>query len=407
MQPSTGAVRSGSSPSSRIRLRARSTAGSGSGTAESSAIVYGCCGARKRSSAARDLDELAAVHHDHAVADVADRREVVGDEQVREPELLLQVAQQVQDLRAHGHVERGDRLVADDERGVRRERPRDRDALALTARELERAALAEIGREADEPQQLGHASGRRRRRLPTQQVERLGHDRVDGHHRVERVARVLEDHLDAAAELLREAASAGCLERPSVEGRRTGGLRRQAEEEACDRRLPRAGLAHEADGLAGPDLERDTVDRTEVAPAEPPAAAGAVALRQVCDLDERGHVGGDRPRGGSGRTFPGGSLPRLPLVVAGHAPRPVAEVERRGARCGRAHARSRSGSAPRSGSPAGSHPRAAASRESRRAPCRARRSVAGPRPSAPACTGGPARRTPARWRRTRPGRPRT
>src|SRR5262249_46896657 len=43
-QPAIGAVRSGGSPSSMIRLRPRSTAGSGSGTAESSAIVYGCCG---------------------------------------------------------------------------------------------------------------------------------------------------------------------------------------------------------------------------------------------------------------------------------------------------------------------------------------------------------------------------
>ena len=113
-----------------------------------------------------DLDELAAVHHGDAVADVADRREVVGDEEVREPELGLQVAQQVQDLRAHRDVERRDRLVADDERGVGRERPRDRDALALTARELERAALAEIGVEADELA-AARARGRRRRRAPS------------------------------------------------------------------------------------------------------------------------------------------------------------------------------------------------------------------------------------------------
>ncbi len=51
MQPGTGCVRSGSSPSSLIRRRSRSSAGLGIGTAESSAIVYGCCGALKISSA--------------------------------------------------------------------------------------------------------------------------------------------------------------------------------------------------------------------------------------------------------------------------------------------------------------------------------------------------------------------
>ena len=53
--------------------------------------------------------------------------------------------QEVEDLRAHRDVERRDRLVADDQRRVGRERPRDRDALALAARELQRAPLAEVG----------------------------------------------------------------------------------------------------------------------------------------------------------------------------------------------------------------------------------------------------------------------
>jgi len=41
------------------------------------------------------------VHHGHAVDQVLDHAEVVADEEVGEPELGLQVHQQVQDLRLH------------------------------------------------------------------------------------------------------------------------------------------------------------------------------------------------------------------------------------------------------------------------------------------------------------------
>jgi hypothetical protein len=61
------------------------------------------------------LHDLPEIHHGDAVADVSHDREIVGDEQIAEPELLLQVHQQIEDLRLNRHVERRDRFVADDE----------------------------------------------------------------------------------------------------------------------------------------------------------------------------------------------------------------------------------------------------------------------------------------------------
>jgi hypothetical protein len=55
----------------------------------------------------------------------------VRDEHVREPEVVLEVLEQVQDLRLDRDVERGDGLVADDQLGVDREGACDADALAL------------------------------------------------------------------------------------------------------------------------------------------------------------------------------------------------------------------------------------------------------------------------------------
>ena len=62
--------------------------------------------------------------------------------------LLLQIVQQVDDLRLNGHVQRGNRLVADDELGVERQGACDADALALSAGELVRIAVAVIGLQA-------------------------------------------------------------------------------------------------------------------------------------------------------------------------------------------------------------------------------------------------------------------
>src|SRR5579884_4129956 len=68
------------------------------------------------------LDRLAEVHDHDAVGDVPDDVQVVRDEDVREVEIALEVLEQVQDLRLHRDVERRNRLVADDQLRVDRER---------------------------------------------------------------------------------------------------------------------------------------------------------------------------------------------------------------------------------------------------------------------------------------------
>ena len=95
---------------------------------------------------------------------MADDVEVVRDEDVGEAEVALQVLEQVEDLRLHGDVERGHRLVADDQLRVDRERAGDADPLALAARELVRKAVVVLGVEADDLEQLLDAALASRRR---------------------------------------------------------------------------------------------------------------------------------------------------------------------------------------------------------------------------------------------------
>jgi hypothetical protein len=59
---------------------------------------------------------------------------------VGEPALLLKIGQQVEHLRLHRDVERGNRLVAHDEGGLDRKSAGDADPLPLAARELVRVA---------------------------------------------------------------------------------------------------------------------------------------------------------------------------------------------------------------------------------------------------------------------------
>ena len=69
-----------------------------------------------------------------------DDGQIVGDEKIRQVALFLQGFQQVDDLRLNGDVQRGDRLIADDELGVQGQRTGNADTLALAAGELMRVA---------------------------------------------------------------------------------------------------------------------------------------------------------------------------------------------------------------------------------------------------------------------------
>ena len=69
--------------------------------------------------ARRELDDAAEIHHGDAMADVLHDREIVRDEEVGDAEFSLQVDHQVDHLRLHRNVERRDRLVGNDDAGLR------------------------------------------------------------------------------------------------------------------------------------------------------------------------------------------------------------------------------------------------------------------------------------------------
>ena len=80
-----------------------------------------------------DLDDTAEIHHRDPARDVAHDAEIVRDEQIGQPELGLEVLQEVENLRLDRNIQRRDRFVADDEARVERQRPGDAHALSLAA----------------------------------------------------------------------------------------------------------------------------------------------------------------------------------------------------------------------------------------------------------------------------------
>ena len=133
--------------------------------------VYGWRGSREQRARRRVLDDLPGVHDDDVVAGLGDDAEIVRDEQQRHAELAAQPRQQLEDLRLDGDVERGGRLVGDDERGPAGERHRDHHALPHAARHLVRIVVhAPLGiGDADEPEEL-----RPPRRAPPSSTSRGG-----------------------------------------------------------------------------------------------------------------------------------------------------------------------------------------------------------------------------------------
>ena len=127
LQADGGLTGLGTSPSSITGRRSRPFFGSGIGTAGEQSARVRVLRVRVQLVTARKLGGLTEVHHHHAIRDVTHDVEVVSDEDVREPELLLQVLEQVQNLRLHRDVERRYRLVAEDELGVDGERAGDAD----------------------------------------------------------------------------------------------------------------------------------------------------------------------------------------------------------------------------------------------------------------------------------------
>ena len=216
------------------------------------------------------LDDTAGVHDDDVVTHLGHDAQVVRDQQDRHPALVAKVEQQVEDLLLDRHVERGRRLVRDQELGVAGERDRDHHPLAHTARHLMRV-VTRAARRLGDAHELEHLDRARMRRLRPHALMRahglgdLVGDRVD---RVQRRHRLLEDHRDLVAADRLHRALVKRRQLAAVEGdpavvRDVTRLVDEPHHRQRSDRLAAAGLADDAERGAGLQLEVDPVDRAD------------------------------------------------------------------------------------------------------------------------------------------------
>lgn len=213
--------------------------------------------------------DAAVVHHHHFVGELADQLQVVADEQHRHAVLLLQAGQELQDLLLDGDVQRGGRLVGDQQLRLAGDGHRDHHPLLLAAGQLVRVAahLALRRRQADFLQQRQRALLRRLAANPGVQHQRFDDLFADAEHRVERAHRLLEHHGDVAAAQAAQLAAAGGEQVAAAEQDLAVGvdvaavLRQQPGDRHRGHRLAGAGFADQRHGLAGRDVEADAFHR--------------------------------------------------------------------------------------------------------------------------------------------------
>jgi hypothetical protein len=217
------------------------------------------------------LHDVAGIHHQHAIGDVAGAGEIVGD--VEEGHVLLgtKARHQVQQTDPDRHVEHRHRLVGDDQLRLVGEGLGEADALPLPAAELVRIPVEDLLRRG-EADRLNDADGflvpLRGAEVAAVQLEATQDAVRDTEGRVQRAERVLEHHRDVAAVGHRLLAPMHRRQRDAVVADLAGRRLVDPRQQARDRALAAAALADQRDDLARIDHEIRVVDGVQRSPSE-------------------------------------------------------------------------------------------------------------------------------------------
>ena len=256
------------------------------GAEQSAGIGMGRC--REYLLGRSAFDDPGGVHHIDAIGVARDDPQIVGNDDHRDAEAARQILHQFQDLRLDGHVERGGRLVGDQQLRIAGEADGDHHPLTHAAGQLVRELLQPALRigYADQRQQLDGAGLRLSLAHVHVNEQRLHHLQSDRQHRIERGHRLLEDHRDVAAadlphRLVVEAQQIAILEQdPSLLHPRGCG-RQQAHHRQRGYRLARSAFADDGHDLAGLDSIGNPLDRAH------DASLGLEMYVQVVDFQDR------------------------------------------------------------------------------------------------------------------------
>ena len=149
----------------------------------------------------RLLDHAAGIHHEYPAGEFGDHAEVVRYQNDRHIQFRLQVAQQIENLRLDGDVERRRRFIGNEQPRPAGDGDCDHHALPHAAGKLVRIRIYPLRRvgNSDHVQQCDRPFARRATAEALMQDQGFADLVGDRQHRVQRRHRVLEDHRDLAA----------------------------------------------------------------------------------------------------------------------------------------------------------------------------------------------------------------
>ena len=199
----------------------------------------------------------------------------------------MKLFDQLENLRLHGDIERGGRLVGDEQLRLGDERHGNHHALPHAAGEFVRVAADALGRagHADIFERLdGALHGSRAIQFVVEQ-ERLDELLLDAQVGIERRHRVLKDHRDALAAdgaelLLRARQQIDAVEQRTATFDASRRLRDEAHERVARHRFTRAALADDSERLAFLHRERNVLHRAHNAVARVEAGSEVLDVEQ-------------------------------------------------------------------------------------------------------------------------------
>ena len=142
------------------------------------------------------LDDTPGVHHHNVLGHLRDNPEIVGNQHHRHPVGPRLVAQQAQDLRLHGDVQGGCRLIGNQQLRLAAQRHGNHHPLQHAAGKLMRIAghQALRARQPDIRQALGSVLPCGLRRLAAVANQRFAELLADGEYRIQGGHRLLKNH---------------------------------------------------------------------------------------------------------------------------------------------------------------------------------------------------------------------
>ena len=224
---------------------------------------------------------LAQIHNNDVVRNMLDNRHIVGNKDVGQTQIALQILQQVQHLCLNGNIQRGDGLIADDHFGVQRQRTGNADTLTAAAVQLVRVAVGETFCQGYRLHQFIHTLVQRFLiGLRLVDFHGLGNQLTHRQAGIKRGVRVLENHLHVGTHGV-ELFVGHCGDVLAFKANLTGRRICQAQDGLAQRGFATAGFTNNAQRLACIQREGDIIHSMQQ------AVGNGEILFQVLDFQNR------------------------------------------------------------------------------------------------------------------------